>query len=116
MKRPNILYIFTDQQTADAMSCAGNDNLYTPNMDKLAAQGVRFKRAYCTYPLCTPCRASMFSGKMPHEVGVTQNSQSLTDEARQHSVGFLVEKFGYESAYAGKWHLPASLKEAVLIF
>ena len=57
MAPPNILYIFTDQQSADAMSCAGNAELETPALDALAATGARFERAYCTYPLCTPARA-----------------------------------------------------------
>ena len=51
-RRPNILFIITDQQYAGAMSCAGNPDVYTPNMDRLAATGVRFTRAYCTFPLC----------------------------------------------------------------
>ena len=74
MTPPNILYIFTDQQSATAMSCAGNPEIHTPALDRLAATGMRFDRAYCTYPLCTPSRASMFSGRMPHEVGITENS------------------------------------------
>jgi arylsulfatase A-like enzyme len=49
-ERPNILFIFTDQQTASAMSCAGNSDLQTPVMDSLAASGVRFENAYCTFP------------------------------------------------------------------
>ena len=65
-ERPNILYVFTDQQFAGAMSCAGNEYLHTPAMDRLAAEGVRFEKAYCTYPLCTPSRASMFVGRYPH--------------------------------------------------
>ena len=52
--RPNILFIITDQQYAGAMSCAGNPDVYTPNMDSLAATGVRFTRAYCTH---FPCAA-----------------------------------------------------------
>lgn len=54
--RPNVVVILTDQQTADAMSCAGNPDVATPAMDALAATGVRFTRAYCTQPLCTPSR------------------------------------------------------------
>jgi len=65
-QRPNIVFIFTDQQSADAMSCAGNPELHTPAMDSLAESGVRFDRAYCTYPLCTPARSSMFTGRWPH--------------------------------------------------
>ena len=57
-KRPDVIFIMTDQQTARAMSCAGNPWLSTPNMDALAADGVRFDRAYCPFPLSGPCRSS----------------------------------------------------------
>lgn len=60
-ERPNILYIMTDQQTANAMSCAGNTDLRTPNMDKLAERGIRFTNAYCSMPLSGPSRGAMFS-------------------------------------------------------
>ena len=55
---PNIIYIVTDQQTASAMSCMGNDDLHTPNMDKLAQAGVLFRNAYCSTPLSGPARGS----------------------------------------------------------
>ena len=61
-ERPNILYIMTDQQTANAMSCAGNTDLRTPNMDKLAERGIRFTNAYCSMPLSGPSRGAMFTG------------------------------------------------------
>lgn len=64
-QRPNIIYIMTDQQTATAMSCAGNVDLHTPNMDRLAAHGLRFTNAYCSLPLSGPSRASMFTGHTP---------------------------------------------------
>ena len=69
--QPNILFICTDQQFAGAMNCAGNDNLSTPGMDRIAAAGTRFDRAYCTHPLCAPARASFVTGLMPHQAGVT---------------------------------------------
>ena len=75
--RPNIIYIMTDQQSANAMSCAGNADLHTPNMDRLAAMGVRFENAYCSLPLSGPSRASMFTGYMPGEVGLTANGTPL---------------------------------------
>lgn len=64
-ERPNIIYIFTDQQTASAMSCAGNPDLHTPNLDRLAAAGVMFNNAYCTAPLSGPSRGAMFTGHYP---------------------------------------------------
>ena len=107
MDQPNILLIITDQQFAGAMSCAGNDDLITPAMDGLAASGVRFDRAYCTYPLCTPSRVSMFSGKMPHELDVVDNHVEWSDEDRLQTLGHVMSAQGYTCGYAGKWHAPS---------
>ncbi len=104
--RPNVLYVFTDQQAGGAMSCAGNDDLRTPAMDRLAAEGLRFSQAYCTQPLCSPCRASMFSGLMPQEAGVPRNGLPYNDRARGQELGRLMHAAGYECAYGGKWHIP----------
>lgn len=106
VKRPNILYIFTDQQCSEAMSCAGNEDLHTPAIDSLAAHGTVFKNAYCTYPLCTPSRASMFTGRMPHEVGADGNDKEIAERFRKSEMGHLFRDAGYETAYAGKWHVP----------
>lgn len=75
-ERPNIIYIMTDQQTATAMSCVSNENLHTPNMDKLAQRGVRFENAYCAHPLSGPSRAAMFTGHTSGEVGPGQKRYS----------------------------------------
>ena len=66
--RPNIILICTDQQYGGAMSCAGNEDVSTPAIDRLASMGVRFDKAYCAFPLCTPSRASMFSGRYPRSL------------------------------------------------
>ncbi len=105
-KRPNILYAFTDQQYAGAMSCAGNQDLHTPAMDSLADSGVRFDRAYCTVPLCSPSRSSMLTGLMPHQTGVPRNGMGIDDDLREREMGTVFARAGYECAYAGKWHLP----------
>ncbi|MBT6006221.1 MAG: sulfatase-like hydrolase/transferase, partial [Prolixibacteraceae bacterium] len=68
--QPNVLLIITDQQTADAMSCAGNLYLKTPALDKLAAGGIRFTNNYVTQPLCLPFRSSLQTARYPHEVKV----------------------------------------------
>ena len=62
-KRPNIIFITTDQQSASMMSCAGNPWLKTPAMDYIAQNGVRFTRAYCTNPVCSPSRVSLMTGR-----------------------------------------------------
>ena len=104
-ERPNILYIMTDQQTANAMSCAGNTDLRTPNMDKLAERGIRFTNAYCSMPLSGPSRGAMFTGYMPGEVGLLENGTPMPDSLHSTSLGVLMNKAGYTCAYAGKWHV-----------
>lgn len=107
-EKPNILIIMTDQQTADAMSVAGNKDLHTPAMDRLAANGVRFTRAYCAQPLCTPSRTAIFSGKMPFETGFVGNAPEK-DGLWADSLlvmGKIFEQGGYKTGYVGKWHLP----------
>lgn len=106
MNRPNILFVFTDQQTAGAMSATGNRWLSTPNMDAIANGGVRFERSYCAAPVCGPSRAAMMTGRMPHQVGVDVNDQPF--DASIPTIGTALRSAGYHTAYAGKWHLPAS--------
>ncbi len=106
---PNILYILTEQQWAGAMSCAGNDDLHTPNMDRLAEEGVRFTNAYCSFPMCVPSRDSMFSGRMPHELGSrgarpTECHVNLSDEDMALTMGRLFRDAGYRCGWGGKWH------------
>ncbi len=104
--RPNILFLFTDQQTISAMSCAGNRWVSTPNIDRLAARGVRFTRSYCTSPICTPARGSLVTGRMPHEHGAEYNDRPLRDEIP--TMGEVFRAAGYETTWSGKWHLPSS--------
>ncbi|MBS12303.1 MAG: sulfatase [Gemmatimonadetes bacterium] len=104
--QPNILFISTDQQFAGAMSCAGNENLSTPGMDRIAANGTRFERAYCPHPLCCPARASYMSGKMPHEAGVESNGMPFHQDLIPQSIGNVMRSAGYKAALAGKWHVP----------
>jgi arylsulfatase A-like enzyme len=107
-QKPNIVYIFTDQQTASAMSCAGNPHISTPSMDKLANSGVRFVNAYCSSPLSTPSRFAMFTGITPGVTGNLKNGSSIPAGYKEKTLGSLILAVGYEVAYAGKWHIPAS--------
>ena len=86
-KRPAVIVIMTDQQTAGAISCAGNPWVRTPAMDALAADGVRFTRAYCPYPLSGPCRAALVTGRMPFEVGAFDNAIRPADADMQAGIG-----------------------------
>ena len=103
-KRPNVLIITTDQQCVTAMSAMGNDWVKTPNMDALAGNGVCFSNSYCSYPLCSPSRATLHTSRMPHETGVNHNGLPIAPDVPLS--GQVFRAAGYDAAYAGKWHLP----------
>jgi len=112
--RPNIIFINTDEQSAQMMSCAGNPWLHTPAMDRLAAEGIRFERAYCTHPVCLPSRFSWFTGRMPSELNIWDNkSGSNLDrvpwDMLNNCAGHLLRRAGYRTAYGGKTHLPGDM-------
>ena len=109
--RPNILFVFTDQQSAQAMSCAGNPHLHTPHMDALAAAGMRFTQAYCAAPVCGPSRSSLLSGRMPHQTGVLVNS--MIPNPDQPHLGELFRDAGYTTGWSGRWHLPGDGQEGI---
>lgn len=99
---PNILLIITDQQRTDTLGFMGQTPCRTPNMDRIAHEGISFDRALCTSPLCLPSRASIFTGKYPHQINMMDNSDTLQDPP---VLTDLLQKHGYYTAYAGKWHL-----------
>ena len=105
-EQPNIILICTDQHTASALSCAGNTDVKTPNIDRLAAAGVRFTNAYCTSPLSGPARSAMFTGYYPESIGMAVNGAPLPDSLKTQTLGSIVKRAGYDCVYAGKWHVP----------
>jgi choline-sulfatase len=110
--KPNILIITTDQQHHAMMSCAGNKWLSTPNMDRIAARGVRYEHAYCSNPVCVPSRFSWWTGRMPSAIGMRRNGGvkgALPREVHEGAMGNLVDKAGYRPVFAGKIHLPGDL-------
>jgi len=113
--RPNILFIMTDQQHAGMMSCTPNIWLKTPALDRLAASGIRFERAYVCNPVCVPSRFSLHTGLMPSAVGLGQNNDAgradVTDVMLQKSLGQLFQNAGYETVYGGKVHLPRKMND-----
>lgn len=104
--RRNLLFVFSDQQSALAMSGSGTPWVATPNLNRLAARGVRFDRTYCAAPVCGPSRACLVTGRAAHENGVRWNGQPLN--AGTPTFGQVIRKLGYDTAWAGKWHLPLS--------
>lgn len=112
-KKPNILWIMTDQQSANMMSCAGNPYLSTPNMDLLTQDGVRYTNAYCTNPVCIPSRFSLFTGLYPSAVGMRSNYYEeelyqgrLPKYILENGFGKLMKLGGYRAVYGGKEHFP----------
>ena len=65
--RPNIIFLMADEHRHDALNCLGNTTVHSPNLDRMASQGVRFTRTYCQGPLCQPSRASIMTGRYPHQ-------------------------------------------------
>ncbi|MBM4164135.1 MAG: hypothetical protein FJ222_06820 [Lentisphaerae bacterium] len=109
-KRPNILLIMTDQQHAGMMSCAGNLYVKTPAMDSLAANGMRFERAYCANPVCQPSRFSMLTGCMPSRIRLEANKEGfhMPPETVTNGMGNVFRRAGYRALYRGKYHVTAS--------
>ena len=105
----NVLFIFTDQQSATMMSCAGNGFVKTPAMDRLAARGTRFEHAYCAAPVCSPSRLSLFTGCMPSDFGMRSNEAGQTtipEKTKSQGIGWQLKSAGYQALYGGKQHLP----------
>ncbi|MCY4525674.1 MAG: sulfatase-like hydrolase/transferase, partial [Anaerolineaceae bacterium] len=102
---PNILWICTDQQRHDTLGCYGNDYVRTPHLDRLAAAGMRFTRAFCQSPVCTPSRASFLTGRYPRTTRCRQNGQAIPPE--EMLVTRLLADAGYTCGLAGKLHLSA---------
>jgi arylsulfatase A-like enzyme len=101
--KPNILFIMTDDHAAQAIGCYGSRINATPNIDRLAAGGVRFDQAFCTNSICAPSRAVLLTGKHSHMNGLIDNS--ATFDGSQQTFPKLLQQAGYETALFGKWHL-----------
>lgn len=102
-KRPNFLFIITDQHRADHLSCYGNPVLRTPNIDGLAARGTRFDRFYTATPICMPNRATLMTGRMPSLHGARHNGIPLALTATTFVE--IMRAAGYDTALIGKCHL-----------
>ncbi|MEI9893083.1 MAG: sulfatase [Chthoniobacter sp.] len=101
--RPNVLFILCDDIRWNAMSCAGHPALKTPNIDRIANEGVRFANMFCTTSLCSPSRASILTGVYAHTHGVVNNFTELPATLTHWPMR--LHEQGYETAYLGKWHM-----------
>lgn len=102
-QRPNILFIFTDDHASHAMSCYGSKVNQTPNLDRIAREGMRFDNCFCTNSICGPSRAVILTGKHSHLNGFKQNGNKF--DGSQQTFPKLLRKNGYQTAIVGKWHL-----------
>ena len=121
--RPNIIFLYTDQQSAGMMGCAGNKWLKTPAMDYLAKNGIRFTRAYTTNPVCVAARIGMMTGRFASAIP-TANGQPvrdnnsgrrvsrISDKVNSTTLGSWMKQSGYDLVYGGKEHLPKPLRPA----
>jgi arylsulfatase A-like enzyme len=102
-KRPNILFIMSDDHAAPAISCYGGKLDKTPNIDRIANEGMRFSNCFCTNSICTPSRATILTGKYSHK----NRCLTLSDrfDGTQQTFPKLLQEAGYYTAIIGKWHL-----------
>lgn len=112
--QPNILFILTDDQGAWAMGCAGNREIRTPNLDRLAATGIRFESFFCVSPVCSPARASILTGRIPSQHGIhdwlrggntTSEGALIEYLAGQPGYTDTLAQAGYTCGFSGKWHM-----------
>lgn len=103
-ERYNIVYIMTDDHTAQMMSCYDQRYVETPNLDRIAADGVKFTSSYVANSLSGPSRACMLTGKHSHKNGFTNNEHGIFDGSQQ-TMPKLMQQAGYQTALIGKWHL-----------
>ena len=102
MKQPNLLVVMADQLAAPALPCYGPSVVKAPHLDRLAAEGVLFERAYCNSPLCAPSRASMMSGRLPSKIGAYDNAAAFASSVATVAHGLRAQ--GYWTCLAGKMH------------
>jgi choline-sulfatase len=109
--QPNVVFILTDDQGAWAMGCAGNNEIITPNLDRMAGEGIRFTNFFCASPVCSPARASLLTGRIPSQHGVhdwikggNRGEHAIEYLAGQRAYTEVLAEQGYRCGLSGKWH------------
>jgi arylsulfatase A-like enzyme len=113
--KPNILWITTEGVPLSTLSCYGSKLIETPNIDRIANEGMRFENSFTTNALCAPSRATLLTGKYSHLNGMTSNPADTTGgetnptfDPSQETLPKILKKNGYQTGIIGKWHLPAN--------
>ena len=114
-RKPNILWITGEGVPVSALSCYGSKLIQTPNIDRIANEGMRFTNSFTTNALCAPSRATLLTGKYDHLNGMISNPADTTDgvtsptfDASQTTFPKIMKAHGYQTGMVGKWHLPAN--------
>lgn len=102
MKR-QVVFLMTDTTRKDMVGCYGNEKMKTPNLDRLAAEGIRYENAYTCQPVCGPARSAIFTGTFPHTNGMVTNSIAMGDNVK--TIGQRLSDHGIACGYIGKYHL-----------
>jgi arylsulfatase A-like enzyme len=116
MAQPNLLFVFPDQMRGQAMGFLGEEPVRTPNLDRFAAEALVLDYASATYPVCSPYRAMLMTGKYPHANKVVSNCTSRTApygvelQAADRCWSDILKEQGYALGYIGKWHLDSPLE------
>ncbi len=102
-KRPNILFLMPDQHRAQSVGCLGNPEVQTPNLDRLAEEGVLLRNTFANTPVCCPARANLLTGQYTHRNGMVANDLRLRESSV--SIAKVLSGAGYRTGFVGKWHL-----------
>ena len=102
-KKRQLIFLMTDTTRKDMLGCYGDFRMKTPNLDKLAAEGIRYTNAYSCQPVCGPARSAIFTGTFPHTNGMVTNSIAMGDNVK--TIGQRLSDAGIPCGYIGKWHL-----------
>ena len=102
-RSPNILFLFPDQMRGQAMGCMGDPNVKSPNLDRLASEGMLFRNTFANTPVCCPARAVILTGKYAHANGMTANDLRLRES--EITLAEILRDAGYRTGFIGKWHL-----------